>query len=204
MVSEALRMAAVVFVVIATVAGFVLPPLFHVERYGAQWSTACHNQHACVLQRPAPHKETQMKRIEGKGIDVITRIHSLVAVVWIVSALVALVLTVLTMVSAPSDVDAAWARITLFARIAGYSSVVMFAVGLAYSVATTWRFFRHRKVVVNWVLFILATALGGPSIVAIKAHSAIGVIGLTGAELIVLAAASMIGVALRRERRAEA
>jgi hypothetical protein len=144
-----------------------------------------------------------MRRIEGKGIDIITRVHGLVAVVWIVSAAVALVLTVVTMASAPSDAEAAWGRITLFARIAGYSSVVMFAVGLVYSVATTWRFFRHRKVVINWVLFILATALGGPSIVAIKAHSAIGVIALTAAELIVLAAASAIGVALRRERRAE-
>lgn len=145
-----------------------------------------------------------MRRIEGKGIDIITRVHSLVAVVWIISAAVALALSVLVLISAPGDADAAWARIALFTYIASYSSVAMFVVALVYSAVTTWGFFRHRKVVVNWVLFILATALGGPSIMTVKAHSAIGVIVLTAAELVVLAAASAIGVALRRERRAEA
>jgi hypothetical protein len=142
-----------------------------------------------------------VKRIEGKGIDIVTRVHALVAVTWIVSAAVVLVLAVQVMLAPEADTSAAWARITVFEDIASASSVAMLLVGLVYGFATTWGFFRDRRVLVNWVLFIAATAFGGPSISVTRAHSTAAVVALTAAEIVVLVMASGIGVSLRRARR---
>jgi hypothetical protein len=142
-----------------------------------------------------------VRRIEGRGIDVVTRVHSLVAAVWMLSAVVALVLTARMIIAPPSDTQAAWATISTVLYVASVSSVAMLVVGLVYSVGTTWGFLRHRKVIVNWVLFIAATAFGGPGISMARVHSVVGVIALTAAEIAVLIAASAIGVSLRRSRR---
>jgi hypothetical protein len=142
-----------------------------------------------------------MRRIEGKGIDIVTRVHALIAVTWIVSAAVVLVLAVQVMLAPDVDTGTAWARITAFEDIASASSVAMLLAGLVYGFATTWGFFRDRRVLVNWVLFIAATAFGGPSISVTRAHSAAAVVALTAAEIAVLVVVSGIGVSLRRARR---
>jgi hypothetical protein len=142
-----------------------------------------------------------VRRIEGKGIDVVTRVHSLIGVVWIASATIVLVLAAQVMLVATGDASAAWTRISVFEDIASACSVAMLLAGLVFGFATTWGFFRNRLVVVNWVLFIAATAFGGPSISMTRAHSAMAVIALTVAEIVVLVAASAVGVRLRRMRR---
>jgi hypothetical protein len=142
-----------------------------------------------------------VKRIEGKGIDIVTRVHALIAVAWIVSAVVVLVLAVQVVLAPSADVGAAWARITVFEDIASASSVAMLLAGLVYGFATTWGFFRNRLVIANWVLFIAATAFGGPSISVTRTHSTAAVIALTAAEIVLLAAAAGVGVTLRRARR---
>jgi hypothetical protein len=142
-----------------------------------------------------------VKRIEGRGIDIVTRVHALIAVSWIVSAAVVLVLAAQVVLAPDADTTMAWARITVFEDIASASSVAMLLAGLVYGFATTWGFFRDRRVLVNWVLFIAATAFGGPSISATRAHMAVAVVALTAAEIVVLAIASAVGVSLRRARR---
>jgi hypothetical protein len=142
-----------------------------------------------------------MRRIEGKGMDIVTRVHALIAVTWIISAAVVLVLAAQVMFAPEAGTSAAWARITVFEDIASASSVAMLLAGLVYGFATTWGFFRDRRVLLNWVLFIAATAFGGPSISVTRAHAAAAVVALTTAEIAVLVAASGIGVSLRRARR---
>jgi hypothetical protein len=145
-----------------------------------------------------------LKRIEGRGIDIITRVHALVGVVWILGAVVSLFLAVQVAIAPGDDLGAAWERIALFQSVASTSSVVMFAVALVYSIATPWGFFKDRGVILNWVLFIAATAFGGPGISATRAHATTLVIALTAAEVVVLVAACVVGVRLRRARRSGA
>lgn len=145
-----------------------------------------------------------MKRIEGKGIDIVTRVHALVAVVWILGALIALFLAVGVALSPGDDPGTAWERIALFQNVASTSSVAMFVVALVYSIATPWGFFKDRGVILNWVLFLAATAFGGPGISATRAQATTLVIALTAAEVVVLVAACVVGVRLRRARRSAA
>jgi hypothetical protein len=145
-----------------------------------------------------------LKRIEGKGIDIITRVHALVGVVWILGAVVSLFFAVQLALAPGNDPGAAWQRIALFQSVASTSSVVMFVVALVYSIATPWGFFKDRGVILNWVLFIAATAFGGPGISATRAHATTLVIALTAAEVVVLVAACVVGVRLRRARRSGA
>lgn len=142
-----------------------------------------------------------MKRLEGTSIDIVTRVHALIALIWIVSAAIILFLAVQVMLAPAADTSVAWARITVFESVASASSVAMLLAGLVYGFATTWGFFRDRRVLVNWVLFIAATAFGGPSISVTRAHSAVAVMALTAGEIAVLVVASGIGVSLRKARR---
>jgi len=141
-----------------------------------------------------------MRRIAGKGIDAVTLVHKLVAVVWVVGALGVLVLAVPVTHYAASDSSVTWARIVGFQDVASASSVAMLLVGLVYGVWTTWGFLRNRLVILKWVLFLAATGFGGPSISAARSHSATGVIVLTALELVVLVAAGAVGVYLERSR----
>jgi hypothetical protein len=142
-----------------------------------------------------------VRRIEGRGIDLVTRVHSVVAAIWMLSTFTVLVLAVWMAVAMPSNSQDVWARIVTFLYVATTSSVAMLVVALFYSIGTSWGFFRDRKVVLNWGLFIAATAFGGPSITMARGHSIVAVIVLTAAEMAVLLAASAIGVSLRRSRR---
>lgn len=143
-----------------------------------------------------------MKRISGKGIDVVTVVHKLVAVVWVIAALVVLVLVVQVARSSANGVGGTWARIVTFQMIAAWCSVPMLIVGLVYGLATTWGFgiLRHRWLLAKWALFLAATGFGGSSISASRTHSASTAIALTAAELVVLVAAGALGMFLERSR----
>jgi hypothetical protein len=142
-----------------------------------------------------------LKRIEGKGIDIVTWVHALVGLAWVSGAIGALVLTALLTFSPAENPAAAWERIAVFQDVASWSSVAMFLVALVYSVATPWGFFKDRGVIVQWVLFLLATATGGPSMSAARAQSTTLVLALTAVEVVVLVAATAVGVHLKLSRR---
>lgn len=145
-----------------------------------------------------------MKRLGEKGVDVVTLVHKLVAVVWVVSAGIALVLVVWASRAPDSASGAVWSRIGLFQTIAAFSSIPMVAIGLVYGIATPWGFglLRNRLVLAKWALLLCATGFGGPSISAARTHSVTAVITLTLAELAALVAAMVVGVFLERSRHA--
>ncbi len=140
-----------------------------------------------------------MKRLGGAGTDIVTTVHKLVAVVWAAGAVIALVIAAqLAMTAGATAAD--WARVALFQGVAAYASVAMLLIGLVYSIWTPWGFFRNRWVIAKWVLFIVATALGGPAMGAAQTHASGVVIALTAGELAALAAAALIGLRLVRQR----
>lgn len=147
-----------------------------------------------------------MKRLSGRGIDVITLLHRIVAVVWIASAAGALVLSVVVASTPVTARLQVWNWIATLQLVAAYSAFPMLAIGLVYGVATPWGFgvLRHRLILLKWVLLLAAAGFGGPSISAARTHSATVVVWLTALELGALAGAAATGVSLKRLRRADA
>lgn len=147
-----------------------------------------------------------MKRLGGRGIDVITVLHRIVAVVWIASAASALVLSIVVSSTPVAARPQVWNWIATLQFVAAYSAFPMLAIGLVYGVATPWGFgvLRHRLILLKWVLLFAATGFGGPSISAARTHSTTLVVWLTVLEVGALVGAAAIGVSLRRSRRGDA
>jgi hypothetical protein len=144
-----------------------------------------------------------LKRLGGRGVDVVTVFHRVVAVVWIASAAAALLLSLSAFHTPVLGIGRTWQWIDALQAVAAYSSFPMIAIGVVYGVATQWGFgvLRHRLVLLKWVLLLAATGFGGPSISAAKTHSASVVVVLTVLELASLIGAVVLGVSLRRSRR---
>jgi hypothetical protein len=142
-----------------------------------------------------------MKKLGGKSIGAVTILHKLVALVWVASVIAVLVLVVPMAHSSAGGAGSVWASVGTLGSVASTSSVVMLLIGLVYGIWTPWGFIRNRWVIAKWVLFLLATGAGGPSISAAVAHSTGAVIALTAVELVALLAAGGIGIFLDRSWR---
>jgi hypothetical protein len=141
-----------------------------------------------------------VRRMESKNVDRLTTAHKLIGAAWAVCAIAVLVLVV-PAVTASRD-PGFWSRVVIFQRVAAYCSVATLVIGVVYGLWSSWGFVRYRQLILKWVLFLAATALNGPTITLAREGSALPVVALTAAEIVVLGACMAIGVFLERARHA--
>jgi hypothetical protein len=141
-----------------------------------------------------------VKRLEDKGVNALSIVHKVIGALWFVCALVVLVF-VMPLAGGAVRGAAFWDRVILVQRVAAYCSVATLLVGLAYGLWTYWGFARYPRVIGKWALFLLATALNGPTIVFGRSHSAVPILALTAAELVVLGISAGLGSYLAQGRK---
>jgi hypothetical protein len=145
-----------------------------------------------------PLKGERVKRLDDKGLHVLTLVHKGIGVGWALAVSGVLVLGVLGL--ALGGVQ--WGAVTILTRIASTASVLMLVLGLTYGVLTTWGFTGTRWLMAKWALYLVAVATSGYTISATKGRTLAMLLFLAMVQLLALAAAMSIGAHLERSRRA--
>jgi len=101
------------------------------------------------------------KKLKPQAIKILKMFHILFAFMWIVGALA---LCVLIFVTYPETGDELYMRSRALQILDDYfiipGATCAIITGLIYSIWTNWGFFKHRWIVVKWVLAILQTLFG--------------------------------------------
>ena len=138
-----------------------------------------------------------MRRLEDRTTDIVTTAHKLVGFAWVVSTMLVLVFVLLGMGSGEVD----WTRVARYDRAGSIASVVTLGFGFVYALFTRWGV-KNRWVLGKWALYLIAVAVSGYAIPAVREGQESTVVALAAIELAALLALMGIGVYLERSRHA--
>lgn len=102
-----------------------------------------------------------MKKITGRGLKVLKTVHLLLAFMWIGGALAMMLLMLAT---SPAESHEMYMRSLALKMIDDWliipGATGTFLSGIVYGAWTNWGFFRHRWLVVKWILTVVMILLG--------------------------------------------
>jgi len=138
-----------------------------------------------------------VRRFDNRTVDIMTVAHKLVGFAWVVSTTLVIGMAVLGTNS--GDLD--WERMARYDRVGSLASVATLGFGFAYILFTRWSV-KNPWVLGKWALYLVAVAVSGYGIPAVRAQDATRVIVLSAIELVALLALMGMGVYLERARHA--
>lgn len=101
------------------------------------------------------------KKLNPQGVKILKMLHIFFAFCWIVGALAMCLLLFITL---PESGDELYMRSRILQIIDDYfiiyGAIGALLTGLVYSIWTNWGFFKHRWIIVKWIMTILQILFG--------------------------------------------
>lgn len=101
-----------------------------------------------------------MKRLNAKGMKVLKSCHLLLVMVWVVGVIAMAILYLLK----PESSDELYMTLKIILFIDWVlvipGALLTIIVGIIYGIFTNWRFFKHRWILVKWVVSVVVILVG--------------------------------------------
>lgn len=140
----------------------------------------------------------EMARIGDKGTDVLTLVHKLVGLAWVIAVAAMLVFVWPGLSSKAVE----WTRLATLARVASTASVATLVLALLYGLASVWGFFGSRWLLAKWALYLVAVSASGYAVRATREETTGTLAALAAVQLVSLLVSMVVGVHLERARHA--
>lgn len=102
-----------------------------------------------------------MKKLSPKGLKVLKTLHIIFAMVWTCGA-IAMIL--ITFVADAQSADELYMKNNILLIIDNWliitGAITSLVIGIVYGVFTNWGFFKHRWIVVKWIITVIEIAFG--------------------------------------------
>ena len=104
----------------------------------------------------------KVKILKPQAVKILKMVHILSSLTWVVGCIA---LTILMFITFPKTGDELYMRSVVLKIVDDYliiaGIVTSILTGLVYSIWTNWGFFKHRWIIVKWIMAIMQATFGG-------------------------------------------
>lgn len=102
-----------------------------------------------------------MKKLGSKGLKVLKTLHLIFAMIWTTGAIAMVLVTFLSKAESGDELHTKYSILLLIDNwliITG--AMTSLAIGIVYGIFTNWGFFKHRWIIVKWIITVAEILFG--------------------------------------------